>query len=220
MTDTPGAVIRHHLMPFGCRLVIPPSFQTQIWIAFFCHSSSIDEADMPPNDDDFHFEAIPPATHGRGPFRRSSSFHETKLHPNDGHFHLVVNPSAIKGKGLHVHLVHKSMILQSGPFLVLEPQKYTCLPASFGHEKSQFLRRLKLTNQNINKFAGSFCQHNCYILGLFRLTKPKNPKILKFWPISGLSSKNCTPFSEHIRQKNPKGTQDSVQKRTKQAIFG
>ena len=48
--------------------------------------------------------------------------------PNDGHFHLVVNPSAIQGKGLHVHLVHKSMILQSGPFLVLEPQKYTCLP--------------------------------------------------------------------------------------------
>ena len=99
MTDTPGAVIRHHLMPFGCRLVIPPSFQTQIWIAFFCHSSSIDEADMPPNDDDFHSEAIPPVTHGRGPFRRSSSFHETKLHPNDGHFHLVVNPSAIQGKG-------------------------------------------------------------------------------------------------------------------------
>ena len=143
MTDTPGAVIRHHLMPFGCRLVIPPSFQTQIWIAFFCHSSSIDEADMP---------------------------------PNDGHFHLVVNPLPIQGKGLYVHLVHKSMILQSGPFLVLEPQKYTCLPASFGHEKSQFLRRLKLTNQNINKFAGSFCQHNCYILGLFRLTKPKKPK--------------------------------------------
>ena len=154
MTDTPEAVIRHHLMPFGCRLVIPPSFQTQIWIAFFCHSSSIDEADMP---------------------------------PNDGHFHLVVNPSPIQGKGLHVHLVHKSMILQSGPFLVLEPQKYTCLPASFGHEKSQFLRRLKLTNQNINKFAGSFCQHNCYIWGLFRLTKPKknkNTKILAhFWPI-------------------------------------
>ena len=98
MTDTPGAVIRHHLMPFGCRLVIPPSFQTQIWIAFFCHSSSIDEADMPPNDDDFHSEAIPPATHGRGPFRRSSSFHETKLHPNDSHFHLVVNPSATKGR--------------------------------------------------------------------------------------------------------------------------
>ena len=113
---------------------------------------------------------------GKGLSRRSSSFHETKLHPNDGHFHLVVNPSAIKGKGLHVHLVHKSMILQSGPFLVLEPQKYTCLPASFGHEKSQFLRRLKLTNQNINKFAGSFCQHNCYILGLFRLTKPKKTK--------------------------------------------
>ena len=128
MTDTPEPVIRHHLMPFGCRLVIPPSFQTQIWIAFFCHSSSIDEADMPPNDDDFHSEAIPPATHERGPFRRSSSFHKTKLHPNDGHFHLVVNPSPIQGKGLYVHLVHKSMILQSGPFLVLEPQKYTCLP--------------------------------------------------------------------------------------------
>ena len=120
---------------------------------------------------------------GRGLSRRSSSFHETKLHQNDGHFHLVVNPSPIQGKGLHVHLVHKSMILQSGPFLVLEPQKHTCLPASFGHEKSQFLRRLKLTNQNINKFAGSFCQHNCYILGLFRLTKPKNPKIPKFWSI-------------------------------------
>ena len=123
MTDTPGAVIRHHLMPFGCRLVIPPSFQTQIWIAFFCHSSSIDEADMPPNDDDFHSRAIPPATHhstrpnciqmtvifiwwsihrrsrGRGLSCRSSSFHETKLHPNDGHFHLVVNPSATKGRG-------------------------------------------------------------------------------------------------------------------------
>jgi len=83
---------------------------------------------MPPNDDDFHSRAIPLETHGRGPFRRSSSFHETKLHPNDGHFHLVVNPSAIQGKGLHVHLVHKSMILQLGPFLVLEPQKYTCLP--------------------------------------------------------------------------------------------
>ena len=95
MTDTPGAVIRHHLMPFGCRLVIPPSFQTQIWIAFFCHSSSIDEADMPPNDDDFHSTAIPPATHGRGLSRRSSSFDEAKLHPNDGHFHLAVNPSAI-----------------------------------------------------------------------------------------------------------------------------
>merc|ERR1712074_445954 len=114
-----------------------------------------------------------------GPFRRSLSFHETKVHPNDAHFHLVVNPSAIQGKGLHVHLVHKSMILQSGPFLVLEPQKYTCLPASFGHEKSQFLRRLKLTNQNINKYAGSFCQHNCYILGLFGLTKPKKKKNTK-----------------------------------------
>ena len=67
MTDTPGAVIRHHLMPFGCRLVIPPSFQTQIWIAFFCHSSSIDEADMPPNDGHFHLVVNPSATKGRGP---------------------------------------------------------------------------------------------------------------------------------------------------------
>ena len=99
MTDTPGAVIRHHLMPFGCRLVIPPSFQTQIWIAFFCHSSSIDEADMPPNDDDFHSKAIPQATQGRGLSRRSSSFHEADMPPNDGHFHLVVNPSATKGRG-------------------------------------------------------------------------------------------------------------------------
>ena len=92
----------------------------------FRRSSSFQETKLHPNDDDFHSKAIPPATHGRGPFRRSSSFHETKLHPNDGHFHLVVIPSAIQGKGLHVRLVHKSMILQSGPFLVLEPQKYTC----------------------------------------------------------------------------------------------
>merc|ERR1712055_809559 len=102
-------------MSFGHSTVIPNANLD----CFFCHSSSIDEADMPPNDNDFHFEAIPPATHGRGPFRRSSSFHKTKLHPNDGHFHLVVNTSAIQGKGLYVHLVHKSMILQSGPFLVL-----------------------------------------------------------------------------------------------------
>ena len=66
MTDTPEAVIRHHLMPFGCRLVIPPSFQTQIWIAFFCHSSSIDEADMPPNDGHFHLVVNPSAIQGKG----------------------------------------------------------------------------------------------------------------------------------------------------------
>ena len=65
---------------------------------------------------------------GKGLSCRSSSIDEADMPPNDGHFHLVVNPLPIQGKGLYVHLVHKSMILQSGPFLVLEPQKYTCLP--------------------------------------------------------------------------------------------
>merc|ERR1712055_44846 len=73
------------------------------------------------------------------------SFHKTKLHPNDGHFHLVVNPSPIQGKGLYVHLVHKSMILQSGPFLVLEPQKYTCLPV-LGMKNHNFLQTKISTN--------------------------------------------------------------------------